>query len=49
MFKEPNNRTKWDDVHKKLKVYNKNHNEFESLELYNDTLPKDKVLREEAL
>jgi hypothetical protein len=49
MFKEVATKRKWDDIHNKIRYHNKNYIEFDSLETHNDLLPRDKILREEAL
>ena len=45
MFKEKGQKAKWDDIHQKLKGFNKGVKEFDAIEMYDEMLPKDRVLR----
>lgn len=49
MFKKDEQKAKWDDIHQKLIGFNKKVKEFDSIEMYDEMLPKDKVLRQEAI
>jgi heme oxygenase len=49
MFREAGAKLKWDNIHTRLKGFNKSVKEFDAIEMYDEMLPKDKVLRAEAI